>query len=215
MSLIMEERMKSKIAFVLAAMVPAIAGAQSATATATSQTTAKADIPASYSAESQTKINATFERARERKLPERPIRDRVAEGQAKAASEAQIVVAAQRAEARLEAAQSAMVRAGRQPNDQELIRAEAAMARGATEAQIEAAARSVQPDQQLIVQLDAIAAGSNATANANVGAAIAIPTVGATAGVTGAAAATTGAATGVTGAATAGVGAVIKKPPMI
>ena len=224
---------KSRIAFVFT-FVPAILAAQSATTTTstTAEATAKAgrtsvagsaqatsatnvDIPSSYSAESKAKLNATFERARNRKLPERPIRDRVAEGQAKAASEAQVVIAAQRAEARLEAAQSAMVRAGRQPNDAELIRAEAAMARGATEAQIEAAARSVQPDQQLTVQLDAIAAGSNTSANAGVGATVATPKAGATAGVAGAATATTGAATTVTGAATAGVGAVIKKPPMI
>lgn len=205
----------SRIAFVVAALAPAIAGAQSATATATAQTAAKAEIPSSYSAESQARLNATFERARERKLPERPIRDRIAEGQAKAASEAQVVIAAERAGARLEAAQAVLVRAGRQPSESELIRAEAALARGATEAQVESAVKSAPADQKLEVALDAIVAAPATGAEASVKATIKPPVAGATADVTGAAAATTGAATGVTGAATAGVGAVIKKPPMI
>jgi hypothetical protein len=215
--------MKIKIAFI-AGMVPGILAAQAATATtattaeavgkvgksgaavdaqATTATTANADIPASYSAESKAKLNATFAAARERKLPDRPIRDRIAEGQAKGATEAQVVLAAQRTEARLEAAQSALVRAGRQPGEAELIRAEAVLARGGTVAQIESAARAVQPDQPVIVQLDAIA-GANANVNT--------PGAGVAAGATGAG--TTAGAAGVTGAATVGVGAVIKKPPM-
>ena len=124
-----------------------------------------------------------------------------------------MVLAAQRAEARLELAQSAMVRAGRQPSDAELIRAEAALARGATEAQIEAVARRAQPDQQIVVQLDAIAVGPNTNANATAGvnATVATPGVATSAAAT---AATATGATGVAGSATAGLGAVIKKPPM-
>ena len=77
---------KSRIVFVFAAIVPAIASGQSTTATtaASAQAAAKGDVPASFSAESQAKLKATFERARERQLPERPIRDRIAEGQARA-----------------------------------------------------------------------------------------------------------------------------------
>lgn len=208
---------KTRIAFVLT-IAPAILAAQSATATTTASATAAADadIPDSYSVESKAKLNATFSAARERRLPERPIRDRIAEGQAKGAAEAQVVVAAQRAQARLEAAQSAMVRAGRQPSDAELIRAERAMARGATEAQIEAVARRSQPDRAITVELDAIAATTGTNAGLGATAMVATPAAGASAAVTGAAgAATTGAATGVAGAATAGVGAVIRKPPMV
>ena len=119
------------------------AGRTSATtaAQATAATSASADVPRNYSAEGQAKLAATFNAAREKKLPEQPIRDRVAEGQAKGASEAQVVIAAQRTEARLEAAQSAMIRAGRQPNDEALIHAEHVMAAGATAAQVEAAVR--------------------------------------------------------------------------
>ena len=193
---------KSRIAFVLIAAAPALMQAQSATTTAsaTAQAAAKADIPASYSADAQAKLTATFERARERKLPEQPIRDRVAEGQAKSATEAQVVIAAQRAEARLEAVQSAIVRAGRQPSDAELIRAEAAMARGATEAQVEAVARRAQPDREIVVALDALVSANATGANAAAGVTVATPAAGAAAGVT--------------GAVTAGVGAVVKKPPM-
>src|SRR4051812_48291719 len=126
---------KSRIAFVLA-FAPAILAAQSATATttttadaaarvgkssaagsaqATTATSAtvdrgNAEVPSQYSAEAQAKLSATYQRARERQLPQRPIRNRVNEGQAKGASETQVVFAAQRAEARLEASQSAMVR---------------------------------------------------------------------------------------------------------
>jgi hypothetical protein len=199
---------KSRIAFVLA-FAPAIVAAQSVTSTASGS--ASADIPSSYSAESKAKLNATFSAARERRVPEQPIRDRIAEGQAKGASEAQVVLAAQRTEARLEAAQSAMLRAGRQPSDAELIRAEQAMVQGATEAQIEVLARRTAPDQSVVVTLDAVAVNTNA--NAGVNATVATPKAGASAAVTGAAAATTGAgAASVTGAVTAGVGPIIKPP---
>lgn len=225
---------KSRIAFVLT-LTPAILAAQSATATtsasaeaaakvgktataanaqATSATTANADIPSTYSAESRAKLNATFNAARERRLPEQPIRDRIAEGQAKGAAEAQVVLAAQRAEARLEAAQSAIVRAGRQPSESELIRAERAMVRGATVAQIEVAARRTPPERSLVVTFDALAATSSTNANAGVNATVTTPKVGASAAVTGAAGATTGAATGVTGSTAATVGAIIKPPAL-
>ena len=199
---------KSRIAFVLA-LTPAIVAAQSATATTSAA--ASGNIPSSYSAESKARLTATFTAARERRVPEQPIRDRIAEGQAKGASEAQVVLAAQRTEARLEAAQRAMLRAGRQPSDAELIRAEQAMARGATEAQIEVLARRSPPDQSVVVALDAIAVGTNA--NAGLNATVASPGAGAAAGVTGATAVTTGAgAASVTGAVTAGVGPIIKPP---
>lgn len=202
---------KSKLALALT-FIPAVLAAQSATASTTADAAAKVELPASYSAESQAKLNATFQAARDRKLPDRPIRDRIAEGQAKSASEAQVVVAAQRVEARLEMAQSAMVRAGRQPNDAEMIRAEAALARGATEAQIEAVARRTQPNQQIVVQLDALAGGPATNSAATINATVATPGVAASAGAGAAAAAT---ATSATASATAGLGAVIRKPPML
>jgi len=66
--------------------------------------------PSNFSATNRAKIDATFAAARKRSLPEQPIRDRIAEGQAKGASEAQIVASAQRAEARLDITQRAMAR---------------------------------------------------------------------------------------------------------
>lgn len=167
---------KSGIAL-LFTLAPALLAAQSATATtsagadasakagktsvaggahANSSTNASADVPSSYSAENRAKLNATFAAARERDLPEQPIRDRIAEGRAKGASEAQVVMAAQRAEARLEATQSAMVRAGRRPTLGEVSRGEHAMARGATDVQIEAIARRSPPERSLEVALEVL-----------------------------------------------------------
>lgn len=220
---------KLTIAFALS-FAPAILAAQMATTatSATADVSAKAgrssvtsaanvntDVPRTYSAESQAKLNATFAAAREKSLPERPIRDRIAEGQAKGASEAQVVVAAQRTEMRLEAAQSAILRAGRQPNDEALIRAEHAMAAGATSAQVEAAVRRTAPERSIVVELDALVATTNGNANANVGvnAMVGAPKTGAAASATGAATtAVTGAGAAVTGGAAAGLGAVIKPP---
>lgn len=146
--------MKKTGTVLLLSLAPAMLAAQSATATTT--TTASADIPSSYSAESRASLNATFNAARGRDLPEQPIRDRIAEGRAKGASEGQVVLAAQRAEARMEAAQSAMIRAGRRPTDGEVSRSEHAMARGATEVQVEAIARRTPPDRSLEVALEVL-----------------------------------------------------------
>jgi hypothetical protein len=125
------------------AVAPAILGAQSSS-------------PSTLSADASAKIDASVSAAHRRNLPEQPIRDRVAEGQAKGASEAQIVVAAQRTEARMEAAQSAMARAGRTPTDAEVTRGEHAMARGTTDVQIEALARRTPSDRSMEVALDVL-----------------------------------------------------------
>lgn len=146
--------MKKTGTVLLLSLAPAILAAQSATATTT--TTAQADIPSSYSAQSRASLTATFNAARQRDLPEQPIRDRIAEGRAKGASEGQVVLAAHRAEARMEAAQSAMVRAGRRPTDAEVSRSEHAMARGATEVQVEAIARRTPPERSLEVALEVL-----------------------------------------------------------
>jgi hypothetical protein len=127
-------------------------------AQASASSTSSVDVPSSYSAESRAKIEGTFSAARERNLPEQPIRDRIAEGRAKGASESQVVLAAQRTEARLEATQSAMIRAGRrEPSQEEVARGEQAMVRGASEAQIELVARRTPPRRSLVVAFDVLA----------------------------------------------------------
>ena len=109
------------------------------------------------SAESQAQLAATFETARQQRVPQQPIQDRVAEGQAKGASDAQIVLAARRAEARLEATQSAMIRAGRaNPSDSEVTRGAQAMERGTMSAQLEALVHHTPSDRSLVVAFDVL-----------------------------------------------------------
>src|SRR5579864_2769918 len=60
--------------------------AQASTTSSTS-----ADVPSNFSAENRAKLDATFSAARQRNLPQQPIRDRIAEGQAKGATEAHFV----------------------------------------------------------------------------------------------------------------------------
>src|SRR5882724_11419305 len=48
-----------------------------------SSTSSAAAAPSTFSAENRARIDATFAAARERNLPQEPIRDRIAEGQAK------------------------------------------------------------------------------------------------------------------------------------
>jgi hypothetical protein len=111
------------------------------------------------SAESRAQLEATFAAARQRDLPERPIQNRVAEGQAKGASEAQIVLAAQRMESRLEATQDAMIRAGRRdPSDAEVERGAQAMERGTTSAQLELIARRAPSERSLVVAFEVLSA---------------------------------------------------------
>lgn len=133
------------------------AGRTSVNGSANASSTTTADIPSSYSSEGKASLNATFAAARSRDLPEQPIRDRIAEGRAKGASEGQVILAARRTEARLEASQSAMLRAGRKPTRDEVARGEHAMVRGATEAQIEVIARRTPPERSMTVALDVLA----------------------------------------------------------
>jgi hypothetical protein len=163
--------MKASVLTAVATLVPAIlaaqanasssvaaratTGAASATTAASSQATVA--VPSNYSAESRAKIEAAFRATREKSLPEEAMRQRMAEGQAKGASEAQVVAAVQRAEARLQSSHSALIRAGRaNPRPEEVSNAEQAMARGATEAQIEALARRAPADRSLTVALSVL-----------------------------------------------------------
>src|SRR5258708_390645 len=199
--------------------------------------------PSTYTAENRARIGATLAGAGERDLPQEPIRDRIAEGQAKGATEAQVVMSAEHAEARLDATQRAMFRAGRRsPSQTEVSSGYQAMVHGATEAQIQTVAQHTPSNRSVVVAFDALtrleAQGMSpapaatqgvtaldahasdqslgqlaATASGNVNGAASLPRAGASA----AGSATAAAATGAAGAtATAGVtGAVggLVKPP--
>jgi hypothetical protein len=131
----------------------AVVAGSSASGTSTSSV----EIPSSFSAESRAKMEATVKAAREKNLPQQPMQQRVAEGQAKGASEVQIVAAVQKVEARMEATQSAMIRAGRtEPQPQEVQAGEQAMERGATDAQIEALVKHAPSDRSLVVAFDVL-----------------------------------------------------------
>jgi len=111
------------------------------------------------SAESQAKVDADVRVARERHLPEEPIRQRVAEGQAKGASESQVVAASGSALAELETAHDAMVAAGRKdPSNEEVTRGARLVARGYTRAQLETVARRAPSDRSLVVAFETLTA---------------------------------------------------------
>jgi hypothetical protein len=149
-------KMKATALTLVLTCLPGVVVAQTS-ASASSTTQANVTVPASYSASAKADIEAAFERARAKNLPDRPLRQRMAEGQAKGASEAQVATAVQKMEARLEATQSAMIRAGRKhPSPDEVTAGEQAMARGATEAHIEALAKRAPSDRSLTVAFDVL-----------------------------------------------------------
>lgn len=135
------------------------ANERSAVVSGSTTTTSSGDvtIPDQFSADARGKLEASFKTAREKKLPEEPMKRRIAEGQAKGASEAQIVASVDKAEARLEASQSALVRAGRaNPQPRDIEAGADAMEQGATEAQVETLAQHTSSDHSLTVAVDVL-----------------------------------------------------------
>ncbi|MDB4893660.1 MAG: hypothetical protein JWL61_5515 [Gemmatimonadetes bacterium] len=147
-----------------------------ASAQAESKTTVSATSAAQggserrLSAEAQSSVDANIRVARERKLPEEPIRQRVAEGQAKGASGAQIAAASGKTLLDLQNSFDAMVRGGRaNPNGDEVARGAQLIARGYTSTQIEAVTKQAPSDRSLVVAfetLTALQARGASTANA-------------------------------------------------
>lgn len=127
------------------AAAQASAGAQAEARSTTEVTVSRGEgprIPEGFSAETRARLEAVFETARRKSLPAQPIGDRMAEGQAKGASESQIVAASASTLAQLEMSQAALVRAGRDhPSDQDIVRGAQLLARGASGAQLELLAR--------------------------------------------------------------------------
>lgn len=110
------------------------------------------------SSSAQGKIDADLQTARERKLPEEPIRERVAEGRAKGATDAQIAAASGRALLDLEGAFDAMVRGGRtSPTNSEVTRGASLIARGYTTVQLEGLARNAGPERSLSTAFEVLA----------------------------------------------------------
>jgi len=160
--------MRAPVLTALLGCVPAIVVAQAGppptppktppTAQAQATANGEVELPAAFSASSRAKITATLQAARSKNLPDKPIRDRIAEAQAKGASEAQIVDAAQNVEAKLEASQAALSAAGRsQPEQNEIAAAGLAMERGASAAHVAALVKHAPADRSLAVSFNVLA----------------------------------------------------------
>lgn len=169
--------MRNKIAglTMVLALTPLAVSAQvsgSATGTATgraavpsgqvqAQATAKADVgftvPANWSAEGKAKLEAMMRAAEREQLPREPMERRVAEGQAKGASEAAILAEVGRVKANLEAAHEVMVAAGRKsPSPEETERGARAMERGVARGQLELLVKHTPNDRSLVVAFDVL-----------------------------------------------------------
>ena len=170
------------------------------------------------SAEARVQAEATLQAARDRGLPEQPLYAVMLEGQAKGATEAQILGAERQALARLELAQEAIVRAGRtEPSEGEVTRGASLMAQGMTGAELSAVVEGIPSGQSLVVAFDALANGAaDATARAG-GAAGSVGSVGSvgagasatvTADASGAGSASSAGSLSATGSGTGGVTAV-------
>lgn len=149
-------------------LAPAVAVAQATgSAQATHRTDASAQVEARHghvataglSAESRARIEAMVAAAQAHGLPTEAMEDRVAEGQAKGASEAQIVAATAKTMGQLRASHEAMVRAGRtEPSDEEVSRGASVIARGATQAQLEAVVEQAPSERSLVVAFEVLTA---------------------------------------------------------
>lgn len=130
--------------------------AQGGTSMSSSATTARSGAHR-LSADAQSKVDANIRVARERKLPEEPIRQRAAEGEAKGASDAQIVAASSRTLVELQSSFDAMVRGGHaSPSDAETSRGASLLARGYTSVQLEGIARKAPSDRSLVTAFDVL-----------------------------------------------------------
>ena len=121
------------------------------------EASAKSHGESRLSAGSQAKVDADVRIARDRHLPEEPIRRRVAEGEAKGASEAQIVAASGRTLTQLETAHDAMVAGGhRDPSNAEVTYGAQLVARGYTRTQLEEVARHAPADRSLVAAFETL-----------------------------------------------------------
>jgi hypothetical protein len=117
-----------------------------------------ATTPSTYSAESRAKIDAAFKAAKDKNLPDAPMRERIAEGQAKGATEAQVVDAVQGVQTRLEASQAALIKGGRaQPDQNEIAGGAQAMERGATADQVSGLVKHAPAGRSLAVAFNTLA----------------------------------------------------------
>ena len=136
---------------------PPAAPAAPADTQAKPPTQARADVLAKFSAESRVKLEGILGQAKEKKLPQQPLVDRMSEGKAKGAEEGQIVSATGQLMARLETANRVMVDAGRKsPEEREITLGAAVLERGASEEQLGAVVHAAPSDRSLVVSFDVL-----------------------------------------------------------
>lgn len=130
------------------------AGSANANVDATGQVSF--EPPRSFSASGKARLAAMYNEAREKDCPPEPMAKRVAEGQAKGASEAAILASTEKVKANLEASHDAQVKAGRHPTHDETASGANAMERGVTSVQLETIAQHTPSDRSLVVALDVL-----------------------------------------------------------
>jgi hypothetical protein len=114
--------------------------------------------PSTYSTDSKAKIDAAFASVRAKNLPDAPLRERIADGQAKGATEAQVVEGVQNVQARLEASQTALIKGGRaQPDAREIAAGAEAMEHGTTADQVSGLVKHAPAGRSLAVALNVLA----------------------------------------------------------
>jgi len=140
------------------ALAPGYLAAQGqSTGQTQSQSAGQSQATSGFSAETRVRLEAMLRVAREHQLPTAPMTSVMAEGQAKGASEAQIIAATQRTEATLSASQQALVRAGySQPSDVQVEQGAQLLVSGASSAQLEAVARQAPSEHRLEVALQVL-----------------------------------------------------------
>lgn len=124
---------------------------------ARAQTSSDIALPSDFSTAARAQVEATFQDARSKQLPEQPMRDRMAEAIRSGTSEAKVVAELRLLEARLDASQHAMVRGGHaSTTDAEIVAGARAMEHGVAAAQLTAVARRGAPDRDLTASFDAL-----------------------------------------------------------
>jgi hypothetical protein len=114
------------------------------------------DAPGRFSAEGKAKLQAMYQDARAKELPPEPMARRVAEGEAKGASEAAILASVSSVQMKLETTQRTLVRVGREPKPDEIEHGATAMERGVTEEQLTVMVEKAPKDRSLGVAFDVL-----------------------------------------------------------
>jgi len=149
---------RTTFALMLAAAPGYLAAQGQSTGQPQSQPAGQSQMTSGFSTETRVRLEAILQFAQDHRLPAGPLLSVMAEGQAKGASEAQILAATQRTETALSASQQALLRAGySQPSQAQVARGAQLIVSGASSAQLEALARQAPSEHRLDVALQVLA----------------------------------------------------------